>query len=79
DLTDLKALRLISIPTKALIVEAAQISAECNVSAYDASYVALSHQAQVPLLTLDKRLHNSLMSSSFDVQLFTNYEIPPLP
>ncbi len=79
DLTDLKALRLISIPTKALIVEAAQISAEYDVSAYDASYVALSHQAQVPLLTLDKRLHNSLIGSSFDVQLFTNFEIPPLP
>lgn len=79
DLVDLKALRLISIPTKALMVEAAKISSEYDVSAYDGSYVALSHQAQVPFLTLDKRLRNSLIDSSFNVQLFTNFEIPSLP
>lgn len=79
DLIDLKALRLISLPTKALMVEAAQISSEYAVSAYDGSYMALSHQAQVPFLTLDKRLFNSLIDSPFNVQLFTNFEVPPLP
>ena len=72
DLADLKALRIRSTPTKLLIIEAADISAKYDISAYDGSYVALSHQVKAPLLTLDKRLFNSMKGSAFDVCLFTD-------
>lgn len=77
DLADLRTLRLAVAPTKTLIAQAVQISLRYGISAYDGSYVALSLQAEVPLLTLDKRLFNSLANSPFDVRLFTNFEIPP--
>lgn len=79
DITDLKALRFQVISTKDLITEAVQIGLDYGITAYDGCYVALSQQVSAPLLTLDERLVNSLASSSFDVQLFTNLLIPALP
>lgn len=79
DLADLKALRIQSTPTKLLMLEATGISAKHDISAYDSSYVALSNQVNAPLLTLDKRLFNSMKGSAFDVRLFTDFLIPPLP
>lgn len=46
-----------------------------NISAYDACYVALSAQVKAPLLTLDKRLVNSLVNSPYDVRLFNNFDV----
>lgn len=77
DLTDLKALRFTVISNKELITEAVDISLNYGISAYDASYVALSNQVNAPLLTLDQRLVNSLRNN-FDVRLFTDFQIPPL-
>ena len=57
--------------------EAASIGLAYGISAYDASYVALSQQVGTTLLTLDQRLVDSL-SGSFNVILFNNFE-PPLP
>jgi predicted nucleic acid-binding protein len=79
NLVDLKALRIHSTPTKLLMIGAIDISAKYDISAYDGSYVALSHQVKAPLLTLDKRLFNSMKDSTFDVRLFTDFSIPPLP
>ena len=79
DLADLKALRIQSTPTKVLMLEATAISAKYDISAYDGSYIALSDQVKAPLLTLDKRLFNSMKSSALDVRLFTDFLIPPLP
>ncbi len=79
DITDLKALRFQVTSTKDLLTEAVQISLDCGITAYDGCYVALSQQVSAPLLTLDERLVNSLASSRFDVRLFTNSLVPPLP
>jgi predicted nucleic acid-binding protein len=60
------------------MTEAVQIGLDYGVTVYDGCYVALSRQVSVPLLTLDEKLVNSLAASSFDVQLFTNFLVPPL-
>lgn len=75
----ISALPLQITSTKALMTQAIQIALQYGISAYDGCYVALSDQVQAPLLTLDKRLYNALTNpqSPFDVQLFTNFEIPP--
>ncbi len=79
DLANLKALNFYVISTADLIVDAISISLAYGISAYDASYVALSHQVGATLLTLDKRLVNALATSSYNVSLFTNFNVPPLP
>ncbi len=73
----MKALRLQVTSTKDLLTEAVQIGFDYNITAYDGCYVALSQQVSAPLLTLDERLVNSLAATSFDVQLFTNFLVPP--
>ena len=78
DLLDLKALRFQVTSTKDLMVAAIQIGLDYNITAYDGCYVALSQGVKAPLLTLDKRLSNSLTSSNFDVRLFTDLSVPPL-
>ena len=78
DLLDLKALRLQATATKDLMTEAVQIGLDYCITAYDGCYVALSEKIGAPLLTLDKRLGNSLADSRFDVCLFTNFSVPPL-
>jgi predicted nucleic acid-binding protein len=62
-----------------LMEEAVNIAVTYEISAYDASYVALAHRVSAPLLTLDKRLVNTLATAPYDVRLFTNFSIPPLP
>ena len=79
DITDLKALRFQVTSTKDLMTQAVQIGLDYGITAYDGCYVALSQQISAPLLTLDERLVTSLASSSFDVRLFTNFLVPPLP
>lgn len=79
DLADLKTLRIQSVSNKSLASEALEISEKYNISAYDGSYVALSNQVSAPLLTLDKRLFDAMKSSPFDVRLYTDFAIPPLP
>lgn len=78
DLSDLKALRFQVTSTKELMNKAVQIGLDYGITAYDGCYVALSEQVTAPLLTLDERLVNSLTGSEFDVQLFTNFTVPPL-
>ncbi|KPQ33468.1 MAG: toxin-antitoxin system Doc family toxin component [Phormidesmis priestleyi Ana] len=79
NLADLKLLRFTSTPTVDLILAAIDISVTHKISAYDACYVALSQQNNVPLLTQDKRLFNTLRDTDFNVQLFTDVTIPPIP
>jgi len=78
DLASLKALRLQVTSTKELMIAAVKIALDYGITAYDACYVVLSHQVGAPLLTLDRRLVNALINSSFDVQLFTDFLVPPL-
>jgi predicted nucleic acid-binding protein len=79
DLTDLKALRFQVTSTKELMTQAVQIGLDYGITAYDGCYVALSQLVSAPLLTLDERLVNSLVASSFDVRLFRDFLVPSLP
>ncbi len=78
NLADLRLLRFTVIPTANLMLEALTLSVAHGISAYDACYIALSEQENVPLLTQDQRLVNTLKSTGFDVQLFSDFAIPPL-
>ncbi|MBD2042635.1 type II toxin-antitoxin system VapC family toxin [Microcoleus sp. FACHB-672] len=79
DLTTLKGMSLRVISTAELMEEAVNIAINYGISAYDASYVALSQRVTAPVLTLDQKLVNSLAIAPYDVRLFTDFSIPPLP
>ena len=79
NLADLKFLRFTSTPTVDLMMEAIAISVAHGISAYDACYVALSRQNNVPLLTQDQRLVNTLRDTDFNIRLFADFTIPPVP
>jgi predicted nucleic acid-binding protein len=78
DLASLKHLRLIKISMTDLIEDATNICLEYKVSAYDASYVALSKQKNASLLTLDQRLANTLSNSHYQVINFHDFVFPSL-
>lgn len=79
NLADLKLLRFTPTPTADLIREALSLSIAHGISAYDACYLALSQRNDVPLLTQDQRLVNTLKSTDLDVQLFSDFVIPSVP
>lgn len=79
DLASLKALSLAVVSNADLMEEAVSIGLAYGISAYDASYVALSNQVGATLLTLDLRLVNALANTTYDICLFNNFEVPPLP
>ncbi|MEA5503242.1 type II toxin-antitoxin system VapC family toxin [Halotia wernerae UHCC 0503] len=79
DLATLKSFPLRVVSTADLMADAVTIALNYNISAYDASYVALSQQTSATLLTLDSKLIRALSTSSYDVCLFNEFEIPPLP
>ncbi|MDZ7961618.1 MAG: type II toxin-antitoxin system VapC family toxin [Aulosira sp. DedQUE10] len=78
DLATLKAFPLRVVSTADLMADAVNIALSYGISAYDASYVALSHQVGATLLTLDGKLVRALSASSFDVLSFNDFEVPPL-
>jgi predicted nucleic acid-binding protein len=59
--------------------EAVNIALAYGISAYDASYVALSQQVDATLLTLDEKLVRAIGAASYDVRSFNDFTIPPLP
>jgi predicted nucleic acid-binding protein len=79
NLADLQFLRFTSTRTVDLMMEAIAISVAHGISAYDACYVALSRQNNVPLLTQDQRLVNTLRDTDFNIRLFADFTIPPVP
>lgn len=79
NLATLKAFSLRVVSTADLMAEAVTIALAYGISAYDACYVALSQQVTAPLLTLDQRLVNALATAPYDVRLFNDFSIPPLP
>ncbi len=79
DLATLKAFPLRVVSTADLMAEAVTIALAYGISAYDASYVALSEQISAPLLTLDEKLVRALSSVPYDIRSFENFSIPPLP
>jgi predicted nucleic acid-binding protein len=79
DLATLKAFPLLVVSTADLMADAVTIALAYGISAYDASYVALSQQVGATLLTLDGKLVRALSASSFDICSFNDFEVPPLP
>lgn len=79
DLTTLKNLPLHRVSTIDLVTDAVDISLNYEISVYDACYVALSEQVKATLLTYDRKLVNKLVGSSYNICLFDNFQIPPLP
>lgn len=77
DLVTLKAFPLRVVSTADLMSEAVTIALAYGISTYDASYVALSQQVSVPLLTLDSRLIRALATASYDIRSFNDFSIPP--
>lgn len=63
-------------PTKELIQEAFEIGLSYGVTAYDASYVALSKQLQVPMITADEKLVRLLANSPHNVQWLGDFSVP---
>ncbi|WP_223280158.1 type II toxin-antitoxin system VapC family toxin [Nostoc sp. PA-18-2419] len=47
-----------------------------KISAYDGSYVALSQQVGATLLTLDGKLVKALSTSSYNLCLFNDFQVP---
>ncbi len=78
DLATLKSLQLQVVSTTDLVADAVNIALNYGISAYDASYVALSQQVDATLLTLDNKLVRALSASSFDFSFFNDFDVPPL-
>lgn len=68
DLAALKALSLASCTTGELMADALTIAVAYDVTAYDACYVALSRQLEVPFVTADERLARKMADTVPAVQ-----------
>jgi predicted nucleic acid-binding protein len=78
NLASLKNFPLRVVSTADLMADAVTIALNYGISAYDAAYVALSQQVNATLLTLDGKLVRALNDSSYDVRLFSDFDVPPL-
>jgi predicted nucleic acid-binding protein len=79
DLATLKSFPLQVVSTADLMADAVSIALTYGISAYDASYVALSQQVGATLLTLDGKLVRALNTSPYNISSFNDFEVPPLP
>jgi predicted nucleic acid-binding protein len=76
-LADLVALNLTATPTSALIGNAFRLAAAEAITAYDASYLALSLVIGCPLVTADERLVNQLHERYPNIHWLGHYPAPP--
>ena len=67
DVIDLRALALISVSTEDLIESALDLALKYEITAYDASYVALADHLGLPLITADTALIRQLADSGITV------------
>ncbi|HEV7509927.1 MAG TPA: type II toxin-antitoxin system VapC family toxin [Thermoanaerobaculia bacterium] len=65
-LVNLASLALLSVSSDELLHSALDLALEYGTSAYDASYVALSHQLNLPFVTADEKLIRKLEGSGTD-------------
>jgi predicted nucleic acid-binding protein len=63
----LRHLNFVVIPLVTLVEPALPIAMQYGISAYDACYIALAEAYDVPLITADQRLVNSLAKTSFQI------------
>ncbi len=75
-LSVLKMYPLQVVSTVELIEIAVNIAVSHNISVYDATYVALSENVKAPLLTVDKKLFNTLRDTSYNICLFEDFYFP---
>ncbi|HEC85074.1 MAG: twitching motility protein PilT [Candidatus Parabeggiatoa sp. nov. 2] len=76
NLMNLEKLALQRIPTSDLMVGALDIAVSHTISAYDACYVALAQRLNVPLVTADEKLINTLANSIYTVRWLGDFPIP---
>ncbi|MBD2613150.1 MAG: type II toxin-antitoxin system VapC family toxin [Nostoc sp. ZfuVER08] len=76
DLATLKSFPLRVVSTADLMADAVSIGLTHKISAYDGSYVALSQQLGAILLTLDAKLVKALSTSSYNICLFNDFQVP---
>jgi predicted nucleic acid-binding protein len=77
NLMNLEKLALQRIPTSDLMVGALDIAVSYTISAYDACYVAHAQRLNVPLVTADEKLINTLANSTYTVRWLGDFPIPP--
>ena len=65
DLLDLLILDIRWAPTNKLLIRALEIACTYNTSAYDACYVALAENLNLPLVTADNKLAQKFASSPY--------------
>ena len=73
DVIDLGDLSLRAVPTQDLVEAALPIALDLGITAYDASYVALSQKLDLPLVTADEPLTRRLASREFAVRWLGNW------
>ncbi len=71
----LQQLRLITHPMPILITQAFDLAITYDISAYDASYVALATQLKLPLITADDRLVKKLANTAYLPLLLSHFAI----
>lgn len=67
DLADLRSMRFRVVPTGELVESALAIACQYGISVYDACYVALSRDEDIPLLTADHKLVEMLQGAPFQI------------
>jgi predicted nucleic acid-binding protein len=72
DVVDLRSLALLSVSTADLVEPALELALAFEITAYDASYVALAQQVSLPLVTADRTLVRKLSQSNVDVRSLTD-------
>ncbi len=68
DLIDLTEIRLNVVPIQELVADALEIALVYGVTAYDATYVALSQRLALPLVTAGEPLIQRLSGTEFDLR-----------
>jgi predicted nucleic acid-binding protein len=68
DISDLLLLPLQPVAAAELLEMSFHLAIGLDITAYDASYVALARDLEVPLITADRRLSRKLAGAEFDVR-----------